>query len=326
MNTPMHCCFHRFVRWDQFKCRIKRRHVKAVLPFFAKPLLNIVCVVVNNSFKYHCSACIDFDFVRCASHPLHRTIKIILENYDTVWFKVYSHMVHQRRFKPHVKLLQIQSRPPVLSKITRCLPIKERIHRNMQILSVLADIFHAKMQLMTAKSCTAQKLMRTLYDLHALNHMLQNEFVQLHKHSQKLKPAIRTFRALGIHCLDISKTFESVDIEKEIASARRTKLHNNAIILWLAKPYFTDCLSKSVRALAVSSSAKKGAQQKPSHICAVPKSIKIRKLMTKLSEADTYLDLRFIDATSNMCKILFTFSGYVLIKCRLAMQSGNSEI
>lgn len=228
MNTPMHCCFYCFVRGEQFKCHIKWRQVKSGPTIFQKTFLNSARAVADNSFTYHCSARTDCHFVRCSTNPLHLTIKSILKStisrgsrYIVSWCTWAVSNLVWSLVKAEVSHLYYWRLPAAY--------LSEKL--SIAICSCFfADIAHAEKQLMTATNGTMQKLIRTIDDLEAQKHMLQNAFVHLYDTRKYLDAALWTFPAIFIHCSDVGKTFENVDVEKTIATIPHTKLHNNTVI------------------------------------------------------------------------------------------------
>ena len=293
--------------------------IKFVLGVFDKSMDNVVCLtgdncatnlkiakLVNqlNQFCY---------FVGCASHRFNLCVEDILAPHKLLVDKVNKLMHKMKNLIPAAKLRRLTSLKPITSCVTRW-----------------SSVFHML--------CRFQKLS------HYINQLNDEDIIDLvpnNRESKSIEDLIGILRDLN----SVTKRFQADDntiadvravLDKVISKypGTKTRLDSSASIVMY--PSFESAVSKiqdglensltDVEKSFVSHLLKSSSNGSSDLFTSLPLAEQVMKRRRFSRNAKSaYMDLRFIQPTSNMCERFFSTAGYTLTSRRNRILPSNLE-
>jgi hypothetical protein len=300
-----------------------------------KDFSNVACIIGDNcATNLSMARKTRLHFVGCASHRFNLGIKIILSTYSNVIDCIVGFMNSLRTLKGRAFLRKHSSLSPVTCNVTRWSSTKAMIVRYFKLLGVEAVSFFvpAELQLSPAENRSASQLLKVLEDLDALTKIFQDEELHLFLVREFLDAAIKQYPELDQHCSARSDIVEDQHFESAVVKIQRCQTQGDvALVLTTAESQSVSHLLKRQYNEAINDSQENedGSNtdnaETISELHAAIQRIKKRKIVQQ-SEAEKYLDLRFIRPTSNICERQFSISGLAYTKNRQGLLPVNLEM
>lgn len=296
-----------------------------ILRFYNKNYSNVACLIGDNCSTNRSIARIaKCFFVGCASHRLNLGVKLLLQSYSDLVTAIHKIMVHLRTIKGRAALRKLSPLAPIVSNVTRWSSVKDMVARYTKLLDVIGGIVPLELQLSPAQNRSVTQMLTTIEDLDVLTKLFQDPSLQLCTVREYLDAAIERFPELEQHCSPSSQIVEDTMFESAVVKIQHAQINGDPISLTNSEKRDVKHLLKPDD-LVILEETSSDLVEEESTLSAVFRRIKKRKVSRKHTDAEKYLDLRFIRPTSNICERLFSVAGFTFAKNRQRLLPVNLE-